>query len=257
MSEAFDLRVVSLAQVVPHEQPEPRRVRRMIGRLQSDDRLGNPPVVFELDDRFMLVDGANRIAAMRALGYRYAIVQVASPATVRLTTWHHVLTATTPERVLASLRQVAELDLAARSDRPAICTIRLAGGRTLAVAPRPGTDPFEVLTPLVAGYLLDAVVRRTVEPDLAAHPDAAAVVAFVKLTVDEVVGAVRNGTLLPAGVTRFIIPGRVLSLNAPLAPLGTEQPVAALDSWLAELVSGRRTEGRIRHYPEAVFVLDD
>jgi len=229
----------------------------MVGRLRSDDRIGNPPVVFELDDRFMLVDGANRIAAMRELGYRYAIVQVASPAIVRLTTWHHALTATTPERVLAALRQVADLDFDDRSGRPAICTIRLAGGRALTVHPGPGADRFEVLTPLVAGYLLDAVVRRTVEPDLAAHPDAAAVVAFVELTVDEVLGAVRNATLLPAGITRFIIPGRVLSLNAPLAPLRTGQPVAALDSWLAELVSGRRTEGRIRHYPEAVFVLDD
>ena len=257
VSEPFDLRVVSLARVVPHEQSEPRRVQRMVGRLQADDCLGNPPVVFQLDDRFMLVDGANRIAAMRTLGYRHTVVQVASPASVRLTTWHHVLTATTPERVLDTLDHIVELDLDEDRQRPAVCTVLLADGRQLAVHPKRGADPYAVLSPLVAGYLKDAVVRRVVDPDLAAHPDAAALVAFVELTIEDVFGAVRRGTLLPAGITRFVIPGRVLALNAPLAPLRSDEPAGALEAWLAELVSGRRTEGRIRHYPEAVFVLDD
>lgn len=228
----------------------------MIGRLRGDDRLGNPPIVFELDDRFVLIDGANRIAALRELGYGCAVVQVASPAVVRLTTWHHLLTATTPERVVEALDGVTDLEVDAL-DVHAVCTVELAGGRRLAVHPRPGADRFEVLSPLVAGYLRRAVVRRVVEPDLGAHPDAAALVAFVELTVDDVLGAVRDGTLLPAGITRFVIPGRVLLLNAPLGPLRSRQSIDALGSWLAELVTSRRTEGRIRHYPEAVFVMDD
>lgn len=241
---------------MPHEQAEPRRVERMVARLKADDCLGNPPVVFELGDRYVLIDGANRISALRALGCQHAVVQVASPAVVRLTTWHHVLTATTAERVLAALEAVPQLQLH-DIDLRAVCTVQLADGRRLAVHPRPGADRFAVLAPLVAGYLRQAVVRRVTEPDLAAHPDAAALVAFVELTVDDVLAAVRDGTLLPAGVTRFVIPGRVLALNAPLAPLRSQQPAEALEWWLAELLSDRRTEGRIRHYPEAVFVLDD
>ena len=56
--------------MVPHEESEPSRVDRMVARLKHDDCLGNPPIVFELDDRFVLIDGANRIAALRVLGYR-------------------------------------------------------------------------------------------------------------------------------------------------------------------------------------------
>jgi len=70
VSEPFDLRVVELGKVVPHEESEPSRVDRMVARLKHDDCLGNPPIVFELDDRFVLIDGANRIAALRVLGYR-------------------------------------------------------------------------------------------------------------------------------------------------------------------------------------------
>jgi hypothetical protein len=229
----------------------------MVGRLEADDRLGNPPIVFALDDRFVLIDGANRIAALRALGYRHTVVQVATPEVVQLTTWHHALVATTPEQVVNALDQVTELAMDGESDEPAVCVVQLAGGRRIQVRPKPGADPTTVLSPLVAGYLRHAVVRRAVKPDLAAHPDAAALVEFAELTLEDVLAAARHGTLLPAGVTRFVIPGRVLSLNAPLAPLRSQEPAQALDGWLAELVVARRLEGRIRHYPEAVFVLDD
>ena len=256
MSEPFDLRVVPLDHVGPHEESEPRRVERMVRRLRADDCLANPPIVFDVDGRFVLIDGANRIAALRALDYRYVVVQVASLDAVRLTTWHHLLTATTPQRVLTALDGAAELAVDEGAGQ-VVCTVQLVGGRTLAVRSTPGADRFAMLSPLVAGYLAHAVVRRVVEPDLDAYPEACALVAFADLTVADVLGSVRNGTLLPAGITRFVIPGRVLSLNAPLGPLRSEQPIGALRGWLDELVSGRRTDGRIRHYPEAVYVLDD
>lgn len=270
VSEPFDLRVVSLARVVPHEEAEPRRVERMIGRLTADNRLANPPITFAMttereesrqsgtvvttDGRFVLIDGANRIAALRELGYRHAIVQVASPATVRLATWRHVLLDTTPDLLLEAL---AGVDAVEPGGRSTICTVVLADGRRLAVGPAKGTHPFTALRRLVGCYLEQAVVRRTAEPGLDAFPDAAALVVFAELTVDDVLGAVRDGALLPAGITRFVIPGRVLSLNAPLAPLRSEQAPAELDAWLAGLIASRRAEGRIRHYPEAVYVFDD
>jgi L-serine kinase (ATP) / ParB family transcriptional regulator, heme-responsive regulator len=261
VSEPFDLRVVSLAQVIPHEASEPRRVERMVKRLVADDWLGNPPIVLPVaadlgSDGFVLIDGANRIAALRELGYPHAIVQVASTSTVRLATWYHVLLDTTPDLLLDALRGVTTVELGLPSDGAA-CTVSLADGRSLGVRPRPGTHPFTALHPLVACYLRQAVVRRATEPDLAAFPDAAALVGFGRLTIDDVLGAVRDGALLPAGITRFVIPGRVLSLNAPLAPLRAEPSTAALNQWLTDLVASRRAEGRVRHYPEPVFVFDD
>ncbi|MGH9247636.1 MAG: hypothetical protein ACRD29_25665 [Acidimicrobiales bacterium] len=266
MREAFDLRVVPLADVVPHEEADPRRVEKMVGRLEADGWLANPPIVFAVDERFVLLDGANRIAALDALGFQQVIVQVASPTEMRLETWHHVLLGTTPDGLLDTLASVPDVRLDDDSESgsaaaPTMCSLRLADGRTYVAHPAAGTHPFTALNPFVGAYLDLAVVSRTTNPDLAAalsdHPDAAGLVAFPLLTTDEVFNAAHNGARLPAGITRFVIAGRVLAVNAPLAPLRSDRTLDELNEWLAELVATRRAQGRIRHYPESVFVLDD
>lgn len=253
MSDQFDLRVVPLADIVPHEEPEPRRVARIVGRLATDTHLANPPLVAETDAGLVLLDGANRTSALRMLDYRFAIVQVVQPSEVRLTMWHHALLDTTPDRLAELLRDVEEIELDGAA--PPIATVRLGDGRVTTVSPR--HHPFEALGALVGAYVDRAVIRRTTDPRVATHPDAAAVVEFVPLTTDEVFGAVRDGQRMPAGITRFVVSGRVIQLNAPLDPLRSDLPVDELSGWLAGLVAGRRADGRVRHYPEAVFVLDD
>ncbi len=255
MSELFDLRVVPLGAVVPHEESEPRRVAKIVGRLAVDTSLGNPPLVAEMGDELVLLDGANRIGALRVLDYRYAIVQVVPPERLFLDMWHHALLDTTPRRLLDALREVSDVELL--PEGPGVCELRLADERRFTVVPRPGVHPFTALNSLVSVYVDRAVVRRTTTPDLAVHPDASAVVKFPALTIDDVFGAVRAGARLPAGITRFVATGRVLLLNAPLDPLRSERPVDELNEWLTGLVAGRRAEGRVRHYPEAVYVLDD
>lgn len=258
MSEPFDLRVVPLVRIVPHEESEPRRVARIVGRLASDTVLNNPPLVAETGDQLVLLDGANRIAALRVLDYRYAIVQVVAPSQLGLQMWHHALLDATPDRVLETIAAAPKVALRPDVGPDALATVLLADGRAFHAGPQPGAHPFEALNSLVGAYLDQAVVRRTTEPDLAAHPDAAAVVQFPQLRIADVFGAVRDGALLPAGITRFVLTaGRVLMLNAALDPLRSERPVEELNEWLTGLVAGRRAEGRIRHYPEAVYVLDD
>ncbi|HEY0640610.1 MAG TPA: hypothetical protein VGD67_23520 [Pseudonocardiaceae bacterium] len=256
MDDRFELRVVPLGDVVPHEESEPRRVAKIVGRLAGDTVLANPPVVAEADGRLVLLDGANRIGALRVLDYRYAIVQVVPPARLRLDMWHHALLDITPERLLTALDAVRGVTLT-EDGADGVCRLLVADGREYAVTPDDGVHPFTALGALVGGYVERSVIRRTTEPFTATHPDAAAVVRFPSLTLDDVFGAVRVGARLPAGITRFLVDGRVLLLNAPLDPLRSDRPVDELNEWLTGLVAGRRAEGKLRHYPEPVFVLDD
>ena len=52
-----------------HERPERRRTVRLTERLRNEAFLRNPPIVAEMgDERFLLLDGANRVAAFMELG---------------------------------------------------------------------------------------------------------------------------------------------------------------------------------------------
>ncbi len=85
----------------------------------------------------------------------------------------------------------------------------------------------------------------------------AALVSFSHLSLDEVTAAAEGGDRLPAGITRFVIPGRVLRLGVPLRLLADDIPLDEKQAELDRLVEDRARNGRIRHYTEPVFVLDE
>jgi hypothetical protein len=66
-----------------------------------------------------------------------------------------------------------------------------------------------------------------------------------------------SNDLLPAGITRFLVPDRALRLNVELELLssdaGTDQKQDRLDA----LIEERVREGRVRRYEETVVILDD
>ena len=254
MGEPFDLRVVPLAAVVAHEEADPHRVERLIGRLEADGRLANPPVVAAVDDHFVLLDGATRMAALEALGFAHAIVQVAAPDRLRLETWGHVILDIDPGRLVRVLDGVTDARLEDDGDPGAMCTLWLVDGRRFTVHPTGGRHPFTALNPLVAAYLGVSVIARTTEVELesaiADQPDAAALVVFPRLMLDTVFAAAREGHRLPAGITRFIVGDRVIALNAPLAPPAGRTVASPSTTSGSTTWSPPAGRGHIRHYPE-------
>ncbi len=102
------LRVVSLNDVLLHEQVEARRVDRLITRLKSDWLLKNPPIVAEHGGKYILLDGATRVTALKRIQCRDVVVQVVDyhmPGLV-LETWNHLLLDLPTEPLLDSLQSV-------------------------------------------------------------------------------------------------------------------------------------------------------
>ena len=61
-----DLRIVPVSDLLLHEDVDLERVARLLDRLSADGILRNPPIVASLDgsDRYLLLDGANRVSAI-------------------------------------------------------------------------------------------------------------------------------------------------------------------------------------------------
>jgi hypothetical protein len=86
----------------------------------------------------------------------------------------------------------------------------------------------------------------------------AALVLFPVYSVSQVIQATVSGERkFPAGITRFLVPGRVMRLNADLSRLKAEGTLIEKNRWLHELLVEKQIEGRIRYYGEPVYLLDD
>lgn len=249
--------IAPLEQLRRHEEVDPLRVERLEKRIRLEGIQVNPMVCVEANGKLVVLDGATRTEALRALGLEHAVVQVVDPERVELGTWHHVVRQCAPSELLELVASKPRLVLGEDRRAP---RIRPASGPTRSVSGE-NLSPNATLTELVDSYIGRWPVSRVTDPDTGVasslFDDWAALVELPTLTVEEVMRAALSADFLPAGITRFLIPGRALRLNFDLRILEGEGSTADKQRRLDELIEERSREGRVRRYDETVFIYDD
>lgn len=277
-SETLNLELVPVELVVPHEHIDRKRVARLMERLEEDGRLVNPPITTYWKGRYVILDGATRYSSLQQLGYPYVVVQVVdqSQPGFQLHTWYHAISAdeqaqqSTFEQLAADLAQIPGLvlrpiaadEVQGALSRPAsLCYLMTRDGQVTLAEVAPDASRLKVMNAIVDAYNAWGSVERTLLTDierlLAQFPRLVAVAVFPQFAPPEVFDAAAAGDLLPAGLTRFVIPGRILRLNADLERLKREEPLLEKRAWFNEFLSGKLSRSRLRYYQEPVVLLDE
>ncbi len=93
----------------------------LAARIRASELFSNPPIVAPLNDgthRYMVLDGANRITALRQLDYPHVIAQIVNPDDpgVSLQSWNHVVWELDHQRLTESIRLIPGLRLELEPD---------------------------------------------------------------------------------------------------------------------------------------------
>jgi len=251
------LRVVPLSRVMRHEEVDPLRVEHLIGRIRTERTQLNPVICAEAPGGFVVLDGASRTEALKSLGLEHVVVQVVDPVSVNLETWHHVIRNCPTAEVIDQIKAEESLIFVDTGSPPRVTP---ADGDPLHVMGS-GLSANATLSALVNTYVGRWTVSRIIDPavDVVSwrFPDWSVIVEFPTMNVDQVLKAALGEDLLPAGVTRFLVPERVLRLNVDLALLEGAGDLAGKQEALDGLVQARSRAGRVRRYEETVVILDD
>ncbi len=274
-----DLRIVPSDLLVEHEYNDAQRTEPLARRLEAEGSLKNPPVVTPLgedDPRYVVLDGANRITALKSLAYPHILVQVVpyQEPMVTLTTWHHVIAEMDARSLTAELSAVEDVDLiltnslrarAGLARREYLMYIIRADGEVFAArtaAPRRDMQAQNrLLNALVDTYKDRCSLHRVMSEEMGEvrqlFPDIAGLVIFPQYDASEILELASEGELLPAGLTRHLIQGRALRINYTLADLksgeGLEEKNARLRAWL----KGKLMTKEVRFYGEATYLFDE
>lgn len=271
------LAILPLSDLFVHEWYDEQRTRPLQERIHASGVFRNPPIVTPMQDgsgRYIVMDGANRTAAMRAMGFSYILVQIvqAEDAGLRLRTWNHTLLDMPLEALLERLRGVPELDLAA-SDDP---RIELPGKREIGIAllqipshkvfslsaPASGlAERTAALNAVVDAYINTARVERTTFSDIGLvapfHTNLTGLMIFPKFNLVDLIDIVRAGCLLPAGITRTTVSPRALHVNIPLSSLEGQASLEQVNRQLQEIIQRRLDQGKVEIYTESAFMFDE
>lgn len=265
------LRVVPAEQVQPHELVDARRVERLAARLDQDGMLINPPIVIENRGRYVVLDGATRTTALKLLNFPHIIVQlISADDQLGLHTWFHAIRKVDSAEVMALLRGIPEITLVESGlqciyedmlEHGGICFVQTVEEKVWLIKPLAGVNHLDALNTLTETYIDAYHVDRTLNNDIRAlkkeHPDLAALVVFPEYTVRQVLQIAQAGRVLPAGITRFVIPGRVLRLRAELSVLKSDKSLSEKEAWLNQFVLDKLANNRVRYYEEPVYLLDE
>ncbi|MCP4672598.1 MAG: hypothetical protein GY857_14990 [Desulfobacula sp.] len=267
----MNLAVVPLDKVFPHELVDPRRVENLIKKLNASEVFTNPPIVVRSHDHYVVLDGATRVASFKKLGYHHIIVQVLKDHTnCSLDTWFHVIRNIDIEKLLTLFKKLPEITIV-KSDLATVqtdmveygglCYIQTVDKVIYHIQPKAGVNHLDALNKLTYIYIEASHVTRTfnhnVDILLKEFSDLSGVVIFPVFTLDQVIQISDAGKVMPAGITRFIIPGRVMRLNASLKYLKSDKNLDEKNKWLYEFVMERLANDQVRYYAEPVYLMDE
>jgi L-serine kinase (ATP) / ParB family transcriptional regulator, heme-responsive regulator len=277
MPEMPLLSILPLDRLLIHEQYDEQRANPLILKIRSSRIFRNPPVVTPLNDgtdRYMVLDGANRVTALRHLGIQHVLAQVVEPDDPGLTlfNWNHVVWELDTLRFIQGIQQIPGIQLVYERDHQAQASLvgdcRLAlvqdcRGRLNSVC-----TPVEslelrvrILNEIVRSYQDKARLDRTNFRDVSLlediYPTLAGLVIFPTFEIADLLLLAGRACLLPAGITRFSIAPRALHLDYPLSELAADKSIEeknqSLEKWIRERVSLKR----VRYYAEPTYLFDE
>jgi hypothetical protein len=270
IGELPELRIVEIADVVFHEQPHEERVQNLVGRFKEEGVLKHPPIVGRAEgwNKRILLDGANRVTALRNLGYRFALVQEIDLSDDRLLldTWHHAVEHLDKGEIISHAGSVEGVTVN-KGELPidsagVLCVVRLPEGDTVTLT---GSDELfarvEELVEFTDLYhrfaFMDRVSYTNMDHLRRNYAHLSALVLFRRFTKQDLLRLCENGDLLPSGVTRIMLPKRALRFNLSLDLLRSDSSLKAKNDRLEESIQKKISGKTIRFYREPTFHFDD
>jgi L-serine kinase (ATP) / ParB family transcriptional regulator, heme-responsive regulator len=270
------LSFLKIEDVIIHEWHDDQRTPPLIDRIRETGLFRNPPIVAPLHDgtgRYMVLDGANRITALRSMGFPDVLVQVVEPDQpgLHLENWNHVLWEMDPKVLLADIRAIPNVNPVVMEDQSqpnimddcGLALVQIPRGNKFTLCT--GSDELVIKVALLNAIVdcyknrgkLDRTMARDVRDLEDVYTNLSGLIIFPQFKIQDVLQLAGAGYLLPTGITRFTISPRALHVNYPLYELAADKTLEEKNETLQRWVQSRINKKGVRYYAEATFLFDE
>ena len=267
------LKLVPLSSIELQEKAEGGRLERLFEDFKKSQTLKDPPIVAKgLGKKLIQLDGTNRINVLRRLGCSHVVVQTVDyhdTSQVLIKSWVHV-SKVNKEVFKRKLKKLK----GAKTENFKIGLGVTLTGHPLAAASiifRDGSGlSIYINSDLVKRVkLIRSVVKlyeELIERDrqvsiesmdqlaefFGKHKDKNVALFFPSFSSREIYSLMEKGIVLPTGITRHIINGRVLRINYPISMLKKETGLRKKEKYFKDFLSSLN----FRFYEESTYVVE-
>jgi hypothetical protein len=240
-TDRFHLEVIPIKDILVHEELDPSNSKELISFLKKSQILSNPIIVAALGQKkYLQLDGMNRIFSFKSLGIKTItgqIVDYNNQEEIELSSWLHIFkgdikkflnfSQKDPSLVVTRGRidQVGHRYLK-ESDFGRLCTFITKRGEVFFVSTAGNFfDKIKRLNYLVSyyknslsrGILPYTLNRDNIELFFDQYLGKDIIVVFPTFTPQQIIKAAKAKVLLPTGISRHLVKGRVLNIDLPLS----------------------------------------
>lgn len=267
----LSLKVVSIEDLFPHEHIDPRRVKKLLSKIKKTNLFTNPIMVMKRDRKYIILDGATRFSSFKKLGFNHIITQVISKNNgIALDRWFHVIRQMDKKKLIRRLKKLSEMTMTEMdagaadinlNDEGKECFLQTVDGKVYQMKINPDVSHIKVLNKITNRYMGDSFISRTTAKNIKRateeYPDAMGLMVFPEYKIEDVLKVTENNWVFPAGITRFLIPGRVMRLNVDFEYLKSDRSLEDKNKWLDKTVLDKFANNSVRYYKEPVYLLDE
>ncbi len=286
----FELGFVHLDDLIFHETCDFNWVCRLAEQIKRGGHLKNPVLVASFSNgsvgpaknkpgglpseesrKLLVLDGVNWISALKLLGFRDALVQKTDlmDENVKLTSWDHLIFNIKKDELAKKLKK---LDLQISScggewwsaDEKTVCFILFKDRSGLVVSQRDSSVERRVknLYRVIAIYNTSWEIYHSGSDESSSSAfdnfeNGLAINILPVFKKEQVIDLVSSRILFPFGVTRFVIPQRILGLEISCSVLEDNAPLSEKNLFLKELLSYRIKSKKAKFYQESVFLFNE
>lgn len=272
-TQRFQLSMIPIEEVFLHEETDPFRVNKLKKRIEGSGTLRNPPIVARMDTGYVVLDGATRTTSLQQIGASHILAQVVKYGEygISVDTWNHILPDMSDTDVITTIGAIEGISLITTDIVNATellekrkCAGYIYCSPDCSMILDTATDlskMVRILRKVVSTYKQHGEIYRLAQADLeqmiASRTTHSAVMVFPRFTPEEICSIAVQDEKLPAGITRHIIPGRVLNVNIPLDWLIGAGTTTEKNNWLDSWLSAKIVDSKVRYYHEPVFIFDE
>lgn len=248
------LALVDANQIFFHESHEKVRLDRLIESITNDGFLSHPPIALKLkDENYLLLDGAHRLMALTSMGYKRMVIQVIDEKDVALKAWKHLLPIGEWWTTLLDHPDLIWEEKPLHDQW--VARILLENKQQYYLFSTRSTE--NILDRLEVWHFIVGLYRHQfngyrIPCDAMNQPQEGEVlISYPQLSLDDLKQVVDGEQLIPAGVSRCIVEGRLLNLRIPLDIL--RHDTFSKHDW--ELLR-QKWSNSLRFYTEPVYICE-
>lgn len=267
--EKFFLKLLPSDIVALHEECEDNRYGRLLERFREEKVLYNPLIVADLGGKYMLIDGANRFEALKQMDCNSILAQVVdySSPEVMLKSWYHFVNEMPLEEIEEYLRSenisFDKCDSARRPELKNSLVVTSTGRSTLYIKLSEELEQMlaelSKLNRFYGGkYSYMRIDSDTDITDISSlSSDEGLLVIFPDFSKSDIAAISKLKQKLPAGISRHMIPNRVLHIKILIDALKSREHLEKRNEELQKYIQYKIDTKKVRLYREPILVFDE